>query len=228
MGMWVLIIIIGLIGYFVQWRLKSVFAKYAKVPLQAGLTGAQIAEKMLQAHGISNVRVTATPGNLTDNFNPRTMTLNLSESVYGSASVSAAAVACHEAGHAVQHAEGYAPLRMRSALVPVVQFASGASTWVILAGLVLLSITQNPLLCYIGIALIGVSAIFALVTLPVEYNASARAMAWLERSGTLRGEQVRQAREALSWAARTYLVAALSAIASLLYYVMLILGGRRR
>ena len=159
---------------------------------------------------------------LTDHYNPQTQTVNLSSDVYNSCSVSAAAVAAHECGHAVQHAQGYAPLRMRSAMVPVIQICSSLSTWVILAGMLL--INTMPQLFWLGIAMIAASALFSIVTLPVEYNASSRAMAWLESSGTLQGQQVEMARTALSWAARTYLVAALSAIATLLYYVSIARG----
>ena len=184
--------------------------------------GREVAEKMLHDNGIYDVKVTATQGHLTDHYNPATKTVNLSESVYNSNSVSAAAVAAHECGHAVQHARDYAPLKMRSALVPIVQFSSMWSTWVIIAGILL--INTFPALFWVGIAMIALSALFSLVTLPVEYNASARAMDWLESTHTLQGAQVAQAREALSWAARTYLVAALSAIATLIYY----LGFARR
>ena len=152
------------------------------------------------------------------------MTVNLSDSVYRSRSVAAAAVAAHECGHAIQHAQGYAPLELRSQLVPIVNFSSRAATFVLIFGMILLAATNNTLVCWIGVGLIAVSALFSIVTLPVEYNASARALAWLESSGTMQGSQLAQAREALMWAARTYLVAALSAIASVLYYAMLILG----
>lgn len=226
MGMFVLMIVIGIAGFLVQRRLQSVFGKYAKVPFPGGLTGAEVAEKMLRDNNIHNVKVTHVGGHLTDHFNPQTMTVNLSDSVYSSSSVSAAAVAAHECGHAVQHAQGYAPLTLRSQLVPVVQFASTASTWVIILGLIILASTQNELLCWIGVGMITMSAVFSLVTLPVEYNASARAVEWLQVSHTMQGAQLAQAREALSWAARTYLVAALSAVASVLYYVFLILGRR--
>lgn len=226
MGMFVLIIAIGVIGFIVQARLQSVFKKYSKITFAGGMTGAEVAEKMLRDHNIHNVRVTHVPGQLTDHFNPQTMTVNLSDAVYSSNSVAAAAVAAHECGHAVQHAEGYTPLVMRSRLVPIVNFSSQMATWVILIGLGILASTQNELLCWIGVGMIAMSAIFSLITLPVEYNASARALAWLESSGTIAGVQLTQAKEALGWAARTYLVAALSAIASLLYYVFLILGRR--
>lgn len=225
-GMFLLIIAIGIAGYIVQARLQSVFKKYSKVQFPGGLTGAQVAEKMLHDNNIHNVKVTHVAGHLTDHFNPQTMTVNLSDSVYNSTSVAAAAVAAHECGHAVQHARDYAPLTLRSQLVPVVQFASSAATWVILLGLVLLATTRNELVCWLGVAMIAMSAIFSLITLPVEYNASARALEWLESSRTMQGAQLVQAKEALGWAARTYLVAALGAIASVLYYVFLILGRR--
>ena len=226
-GMFILIIAIGVIGFLVQARLQSVFKRYSKVQFPGGLSGAEVAEKMLRDNNIHNVKVTHVGGHLTDHFNPQTMTVNLSDAVYSSTSVAAAAVAAHECGHAVQHARGYAPLVLRSQLVPVVQFASSAATWVIILGLVILASTRNELLCWIGVGMIAVSALFSIITLPVEYNASARALEWLQVSRTMQGAQLAQAKEALSWAARTYLVAALSAIASVLYYVLLILGGRR-
>lgn len=225
-GMIFLIVVIGVVGYLVQARLQSVFKKYSKVRFPGGLTGAEVAEKMLRDNNIHNVKVTHVKGHLTDHFNPQTMTVNLSDAVYGSDSVAAAAVAAHECGHAIQHAREYAPLKLRSQLVPTVQFASTAATWVIIAGLVLLAATQNEILCWIGVGMIAMSALFSIVTLPVEYNASARALEWLEASRTMQGAQLVQAKEALSWAARTYLVAALSAVASVLYYVFLILGRR--
>ena len=200
-GMYILIIVIGIAGYAVQARLQSVFRKYSKVQFPGGLTGAEVAEKMLRDNHIHNVKVTHVSG-------------------------AAAAVAAHECGHAVQHAQGYAPLTLRSQLVPVVQFSSTAATWVIILGLVLMTTTQNALLCWIGVGMIAMSAIFSLVTLPVEYNASARALEWLQVSRTMQGAQLAQAKEALGWAARTYLVAALSAVASVLYWVFVILGRR--
>ena len=226
MGMFFLIILIGVAGFIVQARLQSVFRKYSQVPFPGGLTGAEVAEKMLRDNNVHNVKITHVAGSLTDHFNPQTMTVNLSDGVYSSRSVAAAAVACHECGHAVQHARGYAPLTLRSQLVPVVQFSSRAATWIIILGLIILATTQNELLCWIGVGMIAMSAVFSLITLPVEYNASARALEWLQTSHTLQGAQLAQAKEALSWAARTYLVAALSAIASLLYYIFLILGRR--
>ena len=222
-----LMILIGVAGYAVQSRLKSVFEKYSKVLSPGGMTGAELAEKMLRDHGIYNVKVTHVKGHLTDHFNPVTMTVNLSDSVYSSRSVAAAAVACHECGHAVQHATGYGPIKMRSRLVPIVSISSQMSTWVIMIGFLLMVSGGSPLICYIGLGMVAMTAIFSLVTLPVEYNASDRALAWLESSGTLQGGEVEGARESLRWAARTYVVAALSAIATLLYYLLMVLSARR-
>lgn len=212
-----LIVVIAIVGMIVQARLQSVFRKYSRVAFPGGFTGKDVAERMLRDHGIHDVKVVATRGHLTDHYNPATRTVNLSESVYASASIAAAAVAAHECGHAVQHAMGYAPLRLRSALVPIIQFSSSLSTWVIILGIVLLN--SFPAIFWVGIAMIAASALFSIVTLPVEYNASNRALAWLENSGVLAPEQMRGATVSLRWAARTYLVAALSAIATLLYYL---------
>lgn len=220
---WFLIIIIGVVGMLVQGRLKSVFAKYSRVPMSGGLTGRDVAEKMLRENGITDVNVISTQGHLTDNYNPKDRTINLSESVYASNSISAAAVAAHETGHAIQHAYGYGPLKMRSALVPIISISARWSFLVVIAGLFL--INTFPGVFWLGIALIAMSAIFSIITLPVEYNASNRAMKWLESSGTLHGEQLQQAGVALKWAASTYLVAALSAVATLLYYIGI--AGRR-
>lgn len=214
--------VIGILGYIVQARLQSVFAKYSQVPFPNGMTGAEVAEQMLRQNNVHNVKITHVRGQLTDHFNPANMTVNLSDSVYASRSIAAAAVACHECGHAIQHARGYAPLVMRSALVPVVNFSSKIATWVIIGGIALMAAGGGTTVCWIGIALIAMSALFSIVTLPVEYNASARALEWLESSRMLQGQQLGYARESLKWAARTYLVAALSAIATVLYYVSLI------
>ena len=222
-----MMILIGVAGYAVQSRLKSVFEKYSKVLSPGGMTGAELAEKMLHDHGIYNVKVTHVKGHLTDHFNPVTMTVNLSDSVYSSRSVAAAAVACHECGHAVQHATGYGPIKMRSRLVPIVSISSQMSTWVIMIGFLMMVSGGSPLICYIGLGMVAMTAIFSVVTLPVEYNASDRALAWLESSGTLQGGEVEGARESLRWAARTYVVAALSAIATLLYYLLMVLSARR-
>lgn len=214
---YLLIIVIGLVGLVVQARLQSVFKKYSHEAFPGGYTGKDVAEKMLRDNGIFDVKVVATRGHLTDHYNPATRTVNLSESVYASASIAAAAVAAHECGHAIQHAHGYAPLRLRSALVPVIQISSSLSTWVIILGIVLLS--SFPAIFWVGIAMIAASALFSIVTLPVEVNASARALAWLRGARILSPEQMEGAETSLRWAARTYLVAALSAIATLLYYL---------
>lgn len=221
-----LIIGVAVLGMAVQAKLQSVFKKYSKVMFPGGLTGKDVAEKMLRDNGIRDVQVVATRGQLTDHFNPKTKTVNLSESVYNSNSIAAAAVAAHECGHAVQHATQYAPLKMRSALVPLVTISSQWSTWVIILGIIIASTSGSWVLFWIGIGLIAMAALFALVTLPVEYNASHRAIVWLESSRTLTPQQVDEARIPLKWAARTYLVAALSAIATLIYYLSFVLGRR--
>ena len=222
----VLMIVVGIAGFIVQSRLRSVMARHSEQPSPLGLSGKEVAEKMLHDNGIYNVQVTHVKGHLTDHFNPVSMTVNLSDDVYYSRSITAVSVAAHECGHAVQHATGYAPVRLRSRLVPLVNFSSSIATWVILIGIALMSVTGSSLLCWLGIALIAMSAIFAVVTLPVEYNASYRALAWLQTNGMVDSRDISSAREALMWAARTYLVAALSAIATLLYYVAIV--TRRR
>lgn len=214
---WLLIIVIGVVGMLVQWRLQSVFTKYSHIRTSYGMTGRDVAEKMLRDNGIYDVRVTSTPGHLTDHYNPADKTVNLSESVYNSPSIAAAAVASHECGHAVQHARGYAWLEMRSKLVPLISITSRFSTWVIILGM--LTINTFPALFWIGILMIAASALFSIITLPVEYNASARALDWLRSTRTLDATQMEGASISLRWAARTYLVAALSAIATLLYYL---------
>lgn len=219
-----LIIIIGIIGVIVQGRLQSVFTKYSRIPFPGGMTGKEVAEKMLYDSGVHDVKVTATKGRLTDNYDPRTKTVNLSEGVYESRSIAAAAVAAHECGHAIQDATHYGPLRLRRALVPVITFTSQWAFIVIIMGLFV--IRTFPALYWIGILMIAMSAIFSLVTLPVEYNASNRAMAWLDSTRLLSTEQRSQAKTALSWAARTYLVAALSAVVTLFYFLSL--GSRRQ
>ncbi len=222
-----MVIIVGIAGFIVQARLRSVVSKYSQEPLPGGMTGAEIAERMLRENGVRGVSVTHTGGYLTDHFNPATMTVNLSDEVYYGRSITAAAIACHECGHAVQHAQGYAPLRMRSALVPLVNFSSQAASWLIILGLIMTASSGSQTMCWIGVGLMCVSALFSIITLPVEYNASDRALEWLEQSHILVGEELDGAKISLRWAARTYLVAALSAIASILYYVALINGRRR-
>lgn len=220
---WILIIVIGVVGMLVQWKLKSVFAKYSKVLSPGGLTGAQIAQKMLNDNGIYDVNVTSIKGQLTDHYNPSNKTVNLSEDVYKMNSVAAAAVAAHECGHAVQHKVGYAPLKLRSALVPAVNISSKLSMIVIIIGLFIINIF--PALFWVGIAMFATVFLFSLITLPVEFNASRRALAWLQSSNSLGATELSQAKEALRWAASTYVVAALSSLASLIYYISL--GNRR-
>ena len=221
-----IIIAVAVVGMIVQFRLKSVFNKYSKVFISNGMTGAEIAEKMLRDHNIHNVRVTHVGGQLTDHYNPATLTVNLSDAVYSSRSIAAAAVACHECGHAIQHAEGYAPIKLRSALVPVVNFSASIAQWVIILGLVMMGMSGSATVCWIGVGLVAMSALFSIVTLPVEYNASDRALEWLQSTRTLQADEMDGAKISLRWAARTYLVAALSAIASLLYYIALINNRR--
>ena len=224
MFIWMIFIGIAIMSYMVQSSLKSKFEKYSRLPLTNGMTGREVAEKMLRDNGIYNVRVTSTPGMLTDHFNPTNMTVNLSEGVYGTCSVAAAAVAAHECGHAVQHARAYAPLQMRSALVPVVQFSSSIVSWVLLAGILLVNSFPNLLL--IGILLFATTTAFSLITLPVEIDASRRALVWLSGAGITNAFNHRQAQDALKSAAYTYVVAALSSLATLIYYVMIYMNRR--
>ena len=221
---WILFIGIAIISYIVQANVKSKFEKYSKIPIANGMTGKEIAEKMLHDNGIYDVSVTSTPGMLTDHYNPTNKTVNLSEGVYNTCSVSAAAVAAHECGHAVQHARAYAPLRMRSALVPVVQFSSSIVSWVLLAGIFM--VNTFPQLLLIGICLFAMTTLFSFITLPVEIDASRRALAWLDTSGVTSTYNHRQAQEALKAAAYTYVVAALSSLATLIYYVMIYMNRR--
>ena len=221
---WILIIVIGVVGLVVQWKLKSVFAKYSKVLAPGGLTGAQIAQKMLNDNGIYDVTVTCIKGQLTDHYNPQDKTINLSEGVFGSASIAACAVAAHETGHALQHAQGYAPLRLRSALVPVVTFANSTVQWVLLIGVLLLDVF--PTLLWIGVALFAATTFFSFVTLPVEINASQRAVRWMEGAGIVDAATRPMAVDALKWAAYTYIIAAIGSLATLFYYIAL--GNSRR
>ena len=215
---------VALISFLVQQNLQSKFKKYAKVPLSGNMTGREVAEKMLRDHGIYNVQVVSTPGQLTDHYNPATHTVNLSESVYNERSVAAAAVAAHECGHAVQHAVQYGPLRMRSALVPVVSFASSWVQWILLAGILLVEVFPSLLL--LGIILFASTTLFSFVTLPVEVDASRRATAWLQRAGVTTQRDHNMAVDALHSAAYTYVAAALGSLATLVYYVMIFLGRR--
>lgn len=210
-------IVIMVASAMVQNTLQNRFAKYSRVPLASGQTGKEVAEQMLRDHGIYDVRVVSISGSLTDNYNPTNKTLNLSQSVYGQRSIAAAAVAAHECGHAIQHAKGYAPLQLRSALVPIVSFASSVVQWVLLAGILL--INAFPGLFWLGIALFAVTTLFSFVTLPVEINASARAVSWLQSAGITDSNTRPMAIDALKWAAYTYVVAALSSLGTLIYYI---------
>ena len=217
MNIWFIMIVIMVLSMLVQYMLQSRFNKYSQIGLPTGMTGSEVAQKMLHDHGIYNVKVVPTRGMLTDHFNPQTMTVALSESVYASRSVAAAAVAAHECGHAVQHALGYAPLKMRSALVPMVNFASNIVQWVLLAGVIFMNVF--PGLLWIGIILFATTTLFSFVTLPVEINASSRAITWLSRTGITDDRTRPMAIDALKWAAYTYVVAALGSLATLLYYI---------
>lgn len=221
---WILFIGIALISYWVQSNLQSKFDKYSRMALSNGMTGREIAEKMLRDNGIYDVRVTSTPGMLTDHYNPANKTVNLSEGVYNTCSVAAAAVAAHECGHAVQHARAYAPLQMRSALVPVVQFSSSIVQWVLLAGMFM--INTFPQLLLIGICLFAMTTLFSFITLPVEIDASRRALVGLSSAGVTNSSNHRQAQDALKSAAYTYVVAALSSLATLVYYIMIFTNRR--
>lgn len=222
---WVLFIGIAVISWLVSANLQRKFKKYSTVPIPSGMTGKDVAEKMLRDNGIYDVKVISTPGQLTDHYNPANKTVNLSEPVYSSNSVAAAAVAAHECGHAVQHAKAYAPLKMRSALVPVVSFSSNIMTWVLLGGMLLLNVF--PQLLLFGIILFATTTLFSFITLPVEINASTRAVSWLSNAGITNVSTYPMAVDALKSAAYTYVVAALGSLATLLYYVMIFLGGRR-
>lgn len=217
MNIWFIMIAIMVVSVIVQQMLQSRFNKYSQVGLPNGMSGAEVAQKMLRDHGIYDVKVVPTRGMLTDHFNPETKTVALSEGVYASRSVAAAAVAAHECGHAVQHAMGYAPVRMRSALVPAVSFASNIVQWILLAGVIFINIF--PSLIWIGIGLFALTTIFSFVTLPVEINASSRAITWLTQAGITDGQTRPMAIDALKWAAYTYVVAALGSLATLLYYI---------
>lgn len=221
---WIIFIGIAIVSFIVQSSLKSKFDKYSKVPLYNGMTGREVAEKMLRDNGIYDVRVISTPGMLTDHFNPTNKTVNLSEGVYSSCSVAAAAVAAHECGHAVQHAHAYAPLQMRSALVPVVQFSSSIMSWILLAGILL--INSFPQLLLIGICLFAMTTLFSFITLPVEIDASRRALVWLNSAGITNASNHGMAKDALKSAAYTYVVAALGSLATLVYYIMIFMGRR--
>ncbi len=219
MGAYILIGLIALVGMLVQSKLKSKFKYYSKIPLKKGYTGAEVARMMLADNGIDDVKVVSTPGYLTDHYHPVKKTVNLSEPVYNSNSIAAVAVAAHECGHAVQHARGYKWLALRSMLVPVVQFSSNIVQWVLIAGIFL--VRSFPQLLLIGILLFAATVVFSFITLPVEYDASNRAKKWLIQKGIVDQEEQKGVADALKWAARTYVVAALSSLVTLLYYLQI-------
>ncbi|MBR3452381.1 MAG: zinc metallopeptidase [Muribaculaceae bacterium] len=226
MLIWIIMGGIFILSLIVQNSLKSKFAKYSRVPLGVPMAGRDIAMAMLQQNGCGDVQVTSVSGQLTDHFNPANRTVNLSEPVYGTNSIAAAAVAAHECGHAVQHKVGYSMLQLRTKLVPVVSFASNTVNWLMIVGIMIIQITPIPL--YIAIGLFACTVLFSFVTLPVEVDASRRAIAWLEGSGIVSGEQLTYAKDALHAAAYTYVVAAIGSLATLLYYIAMIFGGNRR
>jgi Zn-dependent membrane protease YugP len=220
-------ILFVVLSLLVSWRLKSKFNKYAQIPISSGLTGREVAEKMLRDHGIYDVQVLSSDGFLTDHYNPTNKTVNLSSDVFSGSSIASAAVAAHECGHAVQHQTAYTWLQMRSKLVPVVQFSSNIVQWVLLAGI--LAVNAFPQLLLAGIVLFAMTTLFSVITLPVEFDASKRALAWLRQTNVTRpGAEQEGARDALKWAAMTYVVAALASIATLVQYVLIYLGGRSR
>lgn len=216
------------ISFLVSAVLKSKFTRYSKEMLSAGLTGREIAEKMLRENGIYDVKVTSVDGFLSDHYNPINKTVNLSPDVYNGVSVSAAAVAAHECGHAVQHATQYGPLMFRSRMVPMVQVSSMLVNWVLLAGMIVLATTRNPTILLIGIIAMGVTVLFTLITLPVEFDASKRALAWLNHTNITNTQEYPKAKDALKWAATTYVVAALAAVVQLIQYVLIYLDSRDR
>ena len=221
-----LLIPIMLVSWLIQWRLRSKFKQYSQVSLQSGLSGAQIAEMMLADHGITDVRIISTDGQLTDHYNPTDKTVNLSEGVYAERTAAAAAIAAHECGHAVQHATAYSMLGFRSAMVPALSAVSTWMPWVLMAGVFLINRSLIPL--GVGIALFSLTTLFAFVTLPVEFDASRRALAWIDKRGVVTTQEHGMAKDALWWAAMTYVVAAISSLATLLYYVTIFMGGSRR
>ncbi|MDR1056078.1 MAG: zinc metallopeptidase [Prevotellaceae bacterium] len=226
LGAYIIFGIVAILSYIVNSMLQNRFKKYSAIPLGNGMTGSDVAEKMLSDNGIANVTITSIRGELTDNYNPINRTLNLSDPVYGINSVAAAAVAAHECGHAIQHATAYRWLTMRTKLVPFVSFASRWMQWVLLSGILLIQVF--PALMVAGIILFGITTLFSFITLPVEINASQRAVAWLERSRIVDSRTKPAAVDALKWAAYTYVIAALGSLATLVYYIMIFLSSQRR
>ena len=222
---YILFFVIAAVSYYVQYSFQNKFKKYSSKSLGVNMTGKDVAERMLRDYGVNDVKVTFTQGSLSDHYNPINKTVNLSEAVFATNSIAAAAVAAHECGHAIQHATGYAPLQLRSKLVPVVSFASTWMQWLLLIGI--LTIQVFPQILTVGVALFACTTIFAFITLPVEINASVRAVKWLEASGLTYGQTTNEAKDALKSAAYTYVVAALSSLATLFYYVMILVGRNR-
>ena len=222
--MYILLILLTLASWLIQWRLRSKFKQYSQVGLSSGLSGAEIAKKMLTDHGIYDVQIISTPGQLTDHYNPTDKTVNLSEGVYAERSAAAAAIAAHECGHAVQHGTSYAMLQFRSALVPTLSAVSKWIPMLILAGFFLINRTPLPLL--LGVGLFGLTTLFSFITLPVEFDASRRALAWMDQRGVVTTQEHGMAKDALWWAAMTYVVAALASLASLLYYASIFMRRR--
>jgi uncharacterized protein len=225
MNIWIIFIGFMILSLIISQVLKSKFTKYSKIPLDNGMSGKDVAKRMLRDHGIAGVRIQSVEGRLTDHYNPVDKTINLSADVYNGRSISSAAVAAHECGHAVQHAQAYAWLGFRSNLVPVVSFASKWVQWILLAGVLL--IQTFPALLLAGIVLFAMTTVFSFITLPVEINASQRALAWLSNAGITSFENHSKAQDALKWAAYTYVIAALGSLATLLYYIMIFTGSRR-
>lgn len=219
MSIWIILIAVMVLSFIIQRVLQSKFDKYSEVPAPGGLSGAEVARMMLERNGIHDVEVVSIDGRLTDHYNPSDSTINLSREVYMGRSVAACAVAAHETGHAIQHAKGYGPLRMRSALVPVVTFANNTVQWVLLLGVLLINLT--PALLWAGIALFALTTLFSFITLPVEIDASVRAVNWLSSEGVLDSATKPMAADALKWAAYTYVIAAIGSLATLLYYIAL-------
>jgi len=223
--MWILMILVLIISMIVSGTLRSKFEKYSKLLLSSGLTGKDVAEKMLKENGIYDVKVVSVSGYLSDHYNPLTKTVNLSPEVFNGRSIASASVAAHECGHALQHADAYSWLMLRSRLVPVVQFSSGLVQWIIIAGIVLINAFPQILLA--GIILFALTTIFSIITLPVEFDASKRALAWLQRSNVTAPTEFPKAQDALKWAAMTYLIAAISSVVTLVYYILLFVSGSR-
>ena len=225
----ILIIPVLLLSIFVQWRFRNKFSKYAEMQLNSGLSGKEVAEKMLQDNGIYDVEIMSTEGQLTDHYNPSNRTVNLSTDVYYGRSVAAAAVAAHECGHAVQHAKSYHWLQFRSTMVPVVSISSNLLQWVLIIGVLLIGFTGNPIVLAIGVAGLALVTLFSIITLPVEFDASKRALLWLRNNQTVMhtSEEHNQAKDALWWAAMTYVIAALGALANLIYYASMLFSRSR-